>query len=219
MGEFLSDTVETLISLGNPDPHPVLAEMTEHGRERGFPTVGPAVGQFLAVAADMIDADRVFELGSGFGYSAAWFAQALGPDGEIVLTDYREENLERAMDFFDRLNFEGRARFEQGDATDILEAVDGRFDIVLIDLEKREYPDAWETVRSRVPDGGLIIADNMMGGPVTPEGVTSALEGEETGDEATRGVATYIKHVRADAAFRSALVPLGEGIAISLRTG
>ncbi|MFB6266490.1 MAG: O-methyltransferase [Halodesulfurarchaeum sp.] len=218
MSGFLSESAERLLALGNPDPDPVLEEMTTYGREQGFPTVGPAVGQFLSVAAAMVGAKRVFEFGSGFGYSAAWFAQALGPDSELVLTDYREENLDRARDFFDELEYEGRVRYEVGDALAGFDETDGPFDVILIDLDKHAYPSAWERSMGRTAPGGLIIADNMMGGPVTPAGVVEALEGDGAPDEATQGVAAYIERMRSTPEYRSALVPLGQGIAVSLRT-
>ena len=60
---------------------PVLLEMEAEGKERGFPIVGRNVGVTLEVLARSIGARRVMELGSGFGYSAYWFARAVGPGG------------------------------------------------------------------------------------------------------------------------------------------
>ncbi len=66
---------------------PVLLEMEAEGRERGFPIVGRNVGVTIEVLARSVGARRVFELGSGFGYSAYWFARAVGPNGEVHCTD------------------------------------------------------------------------------------------------------------------------------------
>ncbi|MFB6271138.1 MAG: O-methyltransferase, partial [Halobacterium sp.] len=67
-------------------------------------------------------------------------------------------------------------------------------------------------------DGGVVVADNMMAGPVETADVTAALEGADPVDDHTEGVAAYIEHVRDDDAFDTAFVPLGEGVALSVKT-
>lgn len=219
MSQLLSEDVETLLAVASPDPHPVLEEMTAYGEKRGFPIVGPDVGQFLTVAARMVDAERIFEFGSGFGYSAAWFARALPPDGEIILTDYDEENLAIAEDFLADLGVGGTARFEAGDAVERFAETEGTFDVVLIDLDKEQYVDAFARASERLTDGGIVVADNMMAGPVDPESVTAALQGAEPVEPATGGIARYIERVRSTAGFETAFLPLGEGIAVSHKRG
>src|SRR5215510_14619893 len=75
---------------------PVLVEMEALAAERGFPIVGRATGRYLELAARMIGARRVMELGSGYGYSAYWFARAVGPGGEVICTDGSAENATKA---------------------------------------------------------------------------------------------------------------------------
>ena len=60
--------------------HTVLAEMEALAKQNNFPIVNRLVGVFLETQAKMINAKRVFEFGSGYGYSAYWFAKAVGPD-------------------------------------------------------------------------------------------------------------------------------------------
>jgi hypothetical protein len=72
-----------LHELANP-ADPVLREMELLAAERSFPIVGPQVGQLLGVLAASVSAERVIELGSGFGYSAYWFARAVGPGGQVI---------------------------------------------------------------------------------------------------------------------------------------
>mgnify|MGYP001765254061 CR=1 FL=1 len=65
-----------------PARHPELQAMEAHGRELGFPIIGPVCGHLCYQVARMIGARRIFELGSGFGYSTAWFAQAVRENGQ-----------------------------------------------------------------------------------------------------------------------------------------
>ena len=213
---LLPDAVETILRLGAGDSEPVIEAMEEHAAATDFPIVGANVGRLLRVAATMVDAERVFEFGSGFGYSAVWFAGALPADGDLHLTDYDATNLDRATEFLERAGYADLATFHAGDAMTAFEETTGSFDVVLIDHEKARYVEAFELAVDRVTDGGIIIADNMMAGPTEPEHVARALSGEKPVDETTEGIAAYVHRVREDPRFETALVPLGEGISISV---
>jgi predicted O-methyltransferase YrrM len=212
------DDVETFAAAVGPEPDDVLREMDARAEETGFPTVGPAVGGWLQQLAGLVDARRVFEFGSGFGYSAYWFARGLPAEGEIVLTEIDADELADARDYLARGGYAEMARFEEGDAIDIVAAYDGPFDVVLIDNEKDRYVEAFEAVREAVPVGGVVVADNMTAGPFEFEEIHRVVvEGGETDNDMARGVGDYLDHVRAAEAFETTLLPLGEGLAVSRR--
>lgn len=220
MFDIVPDETARFVEAVGPDPDGVITEMDAKADEEGFPTVGPAVGGWLQLLAEMVDARRVFEFGSGFGYSAYWFARALPADGEVVLTEMDEAELEEARGFLGRGGFVDLATFEHGDALDIVEDYEGPFDVVLIDCQKRRYPDAFDAVREKVAEGGVVVADNAMtAGPLDFEGLLDVVEGGDPSglDEETRGIADYLARVRADPAFETAAMPVGEGIAVSFR--
>ncbi|MDQ2072553.1 O-methyltransferase [Haloarcula sp. H-GB4] len=202
-----------------PTSDAIIDEMDAKADREGFPTVGPAVGGWLRLVARMVDADRVFEFGSGFGYSAYWMAPAVSDDGQIVLTEIDADELEEAREFLDRGGFAARATFEHGDAIETVENYDGPFDVVLIDNEKHRYVEAFEAVRAKVPVGGAVIADNMIeAGPLEFEAVQALLAGEDIdANETSRGIAAYLERVGDDPAFETGLLPLGEGVAVSVR--
>src|SRR5205809_4618256 len=95
---------------------PEVLEMEAYATRGGFPIVGRNVGVTLEVLARSIGARRVMELGSGFGYSAYWFSRAVGPDGELHLTDNDPENEKKALDYLGRAGLDGPMRFHVGDA-------------------------------------------------------------------------------------------------------
>jgi len=212
-----------------PEPDAVAREMDAHAEELGFPHVGPGVGGVLRVLARLVDAERVFEFGSGFGYSAYWFAGALPDDGEIVLTEFDEDELEEAREFMARGGFDHLARYEHGDAMDAVERYDGPFDVVLVDHQKERYADAFHAVREKLPEGGVVVADNAMTAGIVDFDALVAHFADGAGDgdpasdvlaeasDATRGIAEYLATVRGDDAFETVLLPLGEGIAVSYR--
>ncbi|MDG5776287.1 O-methyltransferase [Haloarculaceae archaeon H-GB2-1] len=201
------------------DGDDVIAEMDAYADREGFPTVGPEVGGWLRLLARAVDAERAFEFGSGFGYSAYWLAEALPADGEVVLTEVDADELDQARTFLDRGGYADRARFEHGDAIDIVERYDGPFDVVLVDNEKHRYVEAFEAVREKIAPGGVVLADNAItAGHVDFDALLADAEGGDAEmNDATQGIADYLDVVRSDPAFETSLLPLGEGVAVSVR--
>jgi caffeoyl-CoA O-methyltransferase len=213
--------VSRFVAATAPEPDALAREMDAYADEQGFPHVGPAVGGTLRLLARLVDAKRVFEFGSGFGYSAYWWAQALPDDGEVVLTEFDADELDDAREFMTRGGFEDLARYEHGDAMDAIERYDGPFDAVLIDHQKERYADAFHAVRDKVPTGGVVVADNAVTAGIVDFDALLAHVADDAGldgeSEATRGIAEYLHTVRADDAFETIVLPLGEGIAVSYR--
>ncbi|MDP9023124.1 MAG: O-methyltransferase [Actinomycetota bacterium] len=191
---------------------PVLDRMERHARERDFPIVGPAVGRFLQLQARAVGARRVFELGSGFGYSAYWFTQAVGAHGEVVCTDLDPSNAEAAERFLAPSGLWDRVRFEVGDALDVLEATDGAFDVIFCDADKDRYPDHWRAAAERVRVGGVYLCDNTLW-------FGRAATGEPTPGRPgwTEAIREHNRLVADDRRFVSSLVPLRDGVVVALR--
>lgn len=189
-----------------PPADPVRAEMEALASERGFPIVGPLVGRFLALLVELMDARRVLEMGSGFGYSALWFARALPDDGEVVLTEYDRGDRDQARGFLETAGVAGKARFLIGDALQLVPELDGHFDIVLIDVDKEQYPDALDVALPRLRPGGLLIADNVLWfGRVVEERPPSP---------STRGILEFNRRIHADPRLTVATIPLRDGLAL-----
>lgn len=221
LNTVLSDHVADFVRAMAPAVDDVGEELADHNVEAGFPIVGPEVGGTLRLLARLAGAERAFEFGSGMGYSAYWIAPVVPAAGELVLTDFEEENMETAREFFERGGYADRARFEVGDALETYRDYEGPFEFVLIDNLEHEYLETFELVRGDVPSGGVICADNVMAGPAVQEDLALAtLEGDpnwDAMDEYTTGVVEYLCHVRDDADFETALLPVGEGLAVSIR--
>ena len=191
-----------------PPEDGTVSEMEDLARERDFPIVGRLAGRFLFQQALMIGARRVFELGSGFGYSAYWFAKAAGSGGSVFCTDRSEDNAAAAAGFMKKSGLEKIVSFFTGDALQILSETEGMFDIIFCDADKESYPDAFAAARGRVRKGGLFIADNAFwdGRAARPDGAPDS-----------EAVALFNRRVAADPDFMTVQVPIRDGLSVSLR--
>ena len=190
-----------------PPRDPVLAEMEATARERDVPIVGPAVATLLGLLARSIGARRVCELGSAIGYSTAFFARAVGPEGNVVYTDGSEKNAREAAGYFERMGLSDRIDVRVGDAVTTLESTSGQFDVVFIDIDKDGYPAALEAAAPRVRVGGYLLADNVLwSGKVVKPAVR---------DAATEGIREFNRRLFARPDFESVIVPLRDGVAIA----
>lgn len=191
----------------------VLVEMERLAEEKRFPIVNRHVGVTLEILARGIGARTVFELGSGYGYSAYWFARAVGPDGRVHCTDGDAENAKAAEGFLTRAGLWDRITFHVGDAVTSLNATDGTFDIVYCDIDKHGYPDAWRAARERVRVGGLYICDNTLwSGRVVQAKVEDDVRPGWT--EAIREQNDLISN---DAGWLSSILPIRDGVIVALR--
>lgn len=192
-----------------PPRHPVIVEMEGVAKDRDVPIVGPAVATLLSVLARSIRARRVCELGSAIGYSTAFFADAVGPDGRVLYTDGSEENAREATRYLERLGLRDRVEIRVGEAVGILEGTSGEFDVVFIDIDKDGYPRALDAAAPRVRPGGYLLADNVLwSGKVVDPSIR---------DRPTEGIREFNRRLFARRDFESVIVPLRDGVAIARR--
>jgi len=193
--------------------HPVLLEMEDMGAELGFPIVGRTVGVLLELLARSVGARRVLELGSGFGYSAYWFARAVGSAGEVHCTDGDPRNAVKAEDFLGRADLWSRVTFHVGDALEGLTALPGEFDVIYDDIDKDGYPAAWLAARDRIRVGGLYLCDNVLW-----SGRAFGVNIDDDYDRTTgEAVAEHNRLITGDERYVSNIVPTRDGVMVALR--
>lgn len=205
-----------LAGLVPPRP-PELAAMEAEAAETGFPIIGPVAGHLCYLLARLTGARSVFELGSGFGYSTAWFARAVrenagtgGGDGDggVVHHVVWDEDLSaRARRHLKALGLDDLVRFHVGEAVETLRGTEGGFDLVFNDIDKSAYPDSLDVIGERLRVGGLLIVDNMIWhGRIFDEADTSP---------DTEGVRELTRRVTSDPAWTASVVPVRDGLLVA----
>ena len=210
----MDDAVENYLTQLARTEHeePVLVEMEARAEADGFPIVGRATGRYLEVAARCVRARRVIELGSGYGYSAYWFARAVGPEGEVVCTDGDPQNATLAEDYLGRAGLWDRVRYRVGDALAGLHAETGDFDVVYCDVDKDGYPDCWRAARERIRVGGVYLCDNVLWSGRVADGTDrDGLPGW------TAAIVEHNRLVAEDDRYVGSIVPIRDGVMSALR--
>src|ERR1041385_68985 len=202
-----ANIVEYLLNV-TPDSDPVLDDMERYALERNFPIIGPLVGRMLFILAQSVQAKRVLELGSGYGYSAYWFAKAIGKEGEVICTEGNADNARQAKEHFRRGKISNKINFLVGDALKLIDTVEGQFDIIFNDIDKFQYPKAFRKALPRLRKGGLLISDNVLwSGKIL----------DRKPDRDTAGILTYNRLIYSSRDLFSTIIPLRDGVSISIK--
>lgn len=205
----VTEPVERYLSDLLPGPHPVLREMEVYAAKNDFPIVGPQVGRLLELAARMIRAKTVVELGSGFGYSAAWFLRGMELKGAIHLTDFSARYSKMAETHLTRMGFAGRFRFHVGDALKALPDLPlEEADVLFMDIDKERYPAAARLFIQRLKAGAVVVVDNLL---------WSGAVATKDDSPPTRAIREFTGLMLGDPRFLSTVVPVRDGVGIFLK--
>ena len=206
-----------------PERDEVLTEMEAYARENRFPIVGPLVGRVLHQLVLLTNPTRIFEMGSGFGYSAYWMAKALRqPEAGIICTDGSQANADRAAGYLTRGGIADRIDYRVGNALEIIDETEGEFDIIYNDIDKDGYPAAFRKAIPRLRSGGLFITDNMLwlGRVVTydTETDTQGLDEEEQWvHNTTVGVRELTRLLYSSPDLFTTIIPLRDGVSVAIK--
>ena len=210
--EFRTRLGEYLDGLVPPRPQ-TLQIMETYAQEHGFPIVGPASGQFCYLMAKLIGARRVFELGSGYGYSTAWFARAVQENGggEVHHVVWDDQLSQMARQHLHDLGYDGLIHYHVSEAVQQLRQTSGLFDLIFNDIEKKAYPEALPVIAEKLRPGGLLIVDNT---------IWSGRVWDSTNQEAsTQAVRRFNEMITTDPNWIATLVPIRDGLMVAQKKG
>ena len=183
---------------------------TQSQRERGGKTkvargqemlaITADTGMFISILLKAIRAKRVLEVGTSAGFSTLWLADAIGKKGRIITIEMDPRKAERARKNFKQAGVEKMIEIRQGVALNVLRALKGRFDFVLLDADKENIIKYFDLVLPLVRAGGIIAADNMLFPPPYRPVMKK-----------------YARHVRSRRNVQSVTVPIGMGEEVTIK--
>ena len=214
MGQVVPDAVEQYLSSLNRQGDAVLQEIAREGSKRDLPLVDAEVGALLRVLATAVRATRILEIGTAIGYSGIWLAGALPAGGMLFTMEFDEERARQARDNFAKAGLSDRVSVIVGDAQRMLAKVAGPFDLIFQDGDKKLYEPMLDRLADLLRPGGLLVTDNVLwNGEVVPGFAKTPQHPVPD----TRAIAAYNERLSNHAAFLTSIVPLRDGVAISVK--
>jgi len=164
MATISYDKVQDYLTSLVPPREPELQAMEEYAAKNDFPIIGPSCGYYCYQLARMIGARSVFELGSGYGYSTAWFAKAVRENGGGVIhhTVWDDKLSKMAQEHLSKLGYGDLVQYHNAEAVETLRKTQGPFDVIFNDIDKHGYPDSLPVTKEKLRSGGILIIDNMI---------------------------------------------------------
>jgi caffeoyl-CoA O-methyltransferase len=194
-----------------PAREPEFQKMEAYAENNDFPIIGPVCGYYCYQLARMINAKSVFELGSGYGYSTAWFAKAVKENGGGVVhhTVWDDDLSKRAEANLSALGLVDLVRFHNAEAVATLRQTPGPFDIIFNDIDKEGYPDSLPVTKEKLRHGGLLIIDNMIwhGQTLDPN----------DHEESTEAIRRFTRAITTDLDWIVSLIPARDGMIVAYK--
>jgi len=211
MAKISYDKVQDYLTSLVPPREPELQEMEKYAEKNNFPIIGPACGYYCYQLARMLNARSIFELGSGYGYSTAWFAKAVLENGGGVVhhTVWDEDLSKRAARHLSALGRGEVVQYHIAEEVETLRQTEGPFDIIFNDIDKDAYPSSLPVIKEKLRSGGILIIDNMIwhGQILDPN------DHEDT----TEAIREFTKSITTDSDWIVSLTPMRDGMIVAYK--
>ena len=168
---------------------------------------GKLQGTFLKLLVKMLRARRVLEVGTFTGYGTLMMASSLPDDGRIITCDVDPSAGAIALRYFSESRYADKIELKMGPALETLRKLEGPFDVVFIDADKKNYPTYYQLCLDRTRPGGAIVVDNVLwSGRVL-----------DPADEDSRAICALNSTVQNDERVDNVLLPIRDGVMLIVK--
>jgi len=211
MSELTYQATQDYLASLVPPREKELQEMEAYAAKNDFPIIGPACGYYCYQLARMIGARSIFELGSGYGYSTAWFAKAVKENGGGVVhhTVWDEKLSKSAVSHLSKLGYGDLVKYHNAEAVETLRQTEGPFDIIFNDIDKPAYPASLDVIKGKLRSGGLLIIDNMLW--------SGRIFDEKDVSPGTEAIREFTRRITTDSDWIVSLAPMRDGMIIAYK--
>lgn len=206
----MDDLLEQYL-LDHSDEEPALLQQlsreTKLKRLNGRMVSGHLQGRLLVMLCRMIHPKKVLELGTFTGYSALCLAEGTDSATEIHTIEHNDELEDTIRHWFSLSDLEHRIHLHLGEALDVIPTLEGPFDLVYIDLDKRDYHACFEALKPLVPPGGFILVDNTLWGGKILEPIAG-------NDGQSLAISKFNKYIANDSELEKVMLPIRDGLTL-----
>jgi caffeoyl-CoA O-methyltransferase len=167
---------------------------------------GQTQGQFLRILSSLIKPRYILEIGTFTGYSALCLAEGLAADGELHTIELREEDANTAQQNFHKSIQNKQITLHRGNALEIIDTLNYKWDFVFIDADKTGYIQYYETIVPKLADNGVILADNVL---FHGQVLADPIQGKNA-----KAIHAFNEHVKNDPRTEQVIITLRDGISM-----
>ncbi len=195
-----------------PERPAEMQAMEAYADSTNFPIIGPVCGYLCYQIARMVKAHSVFEMGSGYGYSTAWFARAVMENGggKVHHVVWDEDLSKRARQHLEKLSYSNLVEYHVAEAIETLQQMPGQFDLIFNDIDKECYPESLPMIREKLRLGGVLVVDNLFW-----HGQVLDVNDKEP---STEGVRQLTRLLTTDPGWISTIIPIRDGMLVAFRS-
>jgi predicted O-methyltransferase YrrM len=168
---------------------------------------GHLQGRILKMLVRMHRPQRILEIGTYTGYATLCLAEGLPENGEIHTVEIDDEMEDFIREQFEQSPLKDKIRLHIGDARDIISRLDGEFDMVFIDGDKRDYCEYYDCIFDRVRSEGVILADNTLWNK-------KVWEIPHPDDKQTLGIIRFNEKIKQDKRIEKIILPVRDGLTV-----
>ncbi|HBV67687.1 MAG TPA: O-methyltransferase [Clostridiales bacterium] len=206
--EYIDTYINSLIK----DEDEKLQKFREECESRELPIIHKEVGQFIKLIINQLKARSIIEIGTNVGYSSIFMSYVMNLEGKVVTIERSEKFYQEALKNVESFGLEKNIDIRFGDASEILDSVEGTFDMAFIDAAKSYYKIFFDKCCQKMKPGGIIISDNVLyqGMIATDELVVRRKK------TLVRNLRNYLEYISHDDRYVTSVLPLGDGVAVTL---
>lgn len=188
-----------------------LEKLYIYARENHIPVIAREAGRFLGFLVALTGAQKILEIGSAIGYSAMLMYDASGKTASITTIERDEEMFLNARINIRKYGAKQGIRTVFGDAAEVLDEIDGPFDLIFIDAAKGQSSIFFEKCLSKIKKGGLIITDNVLYGGMTASDELATKKHRTI----TYKMRDFLTMLCESSMLDTAIIPIGDGMALT----
>lgn len=213
MSNIVDDLVEDYIRNTLSDKEGLLKELEEYAKEYNVPIVHKEVSDFLKVLLKVQRPKRILEVGCAIGYSSILFATVLDKDVEIITVERNEKMIEKAKENIKKAGLENNITILEGDAEELLNQVEGEFDMIFLDAAKGQYKLFYDMIIDKLKVDGLLISDNILyKGMVAHD--SYVIRRKKT---IVKRMRSYLDYICNCDYLDTSIIPIGDGVTLSYK--
>jgi len=209
--DFTTNYIKSLI-----EEDEEIAKFRKESEDRNIPIIHEEVANFIKVILHLHKPLKILELGTAVGFSSFFMAKIIDRDDLVIKTvERRDSFIDEASNNLEKLKYKGNIEILHGDALNILENLEDTFDLIFIDAAKSKYLDFLPYCFKLLKKDGIIISDNVLyKGMIANDDLV-----ERRQKTIVRKMRKYLKTISNHPSMESSILPLGDGLAITVKKG